>query len=412
MKKAFRKGLMILCLALTFVVATVFSVITLTDKPVKASAESNLGAFDVDLSMSVSELSNNGVVSQYNSSFLYLAIENGNSIPYSGNWDLKYTSVGDAVKVNGVAKETNLIKTKENVAALALLDGAIDLGCTNVGDTLTIDGEFTNATHGSFTLNEATFIFDGYTWMEAGTVEYSLDEYTGYIEGYTPETGFYVTMEANELPINAWTRPVKDDAYVLTRGGESSTFSGSMQKADAGRWHVGFRNNSTGGLQGDALEGDVLTLGGWFYHTEDYTNYTFFKVKTTQYKLENGAWKNITPTIEIKQNGEIIDSNIVYIAPNTKVDTITATSSSGDVQVAYESAMLSNGAFTLRTGESISNYRVTHYVAQDLGVRSVYFLRETLLRVGFTDFVMEEGAAVRTTGDEVNGLRFSAEMSE
>ena len=112
-------------------------------QPKQAAAESTLGAFNVDLSMSVSELSNNGVLSQYNSSFLYLAIENGNSIPYSGNWDVKYTSVGDAVKVNGVAKSTNLIKTKENVAALALLDGAIDLGCTNVGDTLTIDGEFT-----------------------------------------------------------------------------------------------------------------------------------------------------------------------------------------------------------------------------------------------------------------------------
>ena len=94
------------------------------------------------------------------------------------------------------------------------------------------------------------------------------------------------------------------------------------------------------------------------------------------------------------------------------MNTITATASSGNVQVAYEEAMLSNGAFTLRAGESISNYRVTHYVAQDLGVRSVYFLRGTVLRVGFTDFVMEEGAAVRITNDEVNGLRFSAEMSK
>ena len=114
MKNMFKKFI-----ALTFVLTTVFSVITLTDKPVTVSAESNIGAFDVGLSMTESHLKNNGVVSQYNSSFLYLEIENGNSIPYSGNWDLKYTSVGDAVKVNGVAKETNLIKTKENEAALA-----------------------------------------------------------------------------------------------------------------------------------------------------------------------------------------------------------------------------------------------------------------------------------------------------
>ena len=407
------KKLWISICSLAFAIAFGAGVATAVNvQPKQAAAESTLGTFDVGLSMSESELKNNGVVTQYNSSFLYLAIENGETIPYSGNWDLKYTSVGDAVKVNGVEMSTTLIKTKANVAALALLDGAIDLDCTHVGDTLTIDGEFTNATHGSFTLNEATFIFDGYTWMEAGTVEYSLGAYTAGNVSADATKGFYVAMEANELPLNAWTRPVKDDAYVLTRGGESTTFSGSMQKADAGRWHVGFRNNSTGGLQGDALEGDVVTVGGWFYFTEDYTNYTFFKVKTAQYKLENGAWENITPTIEIKQNGEIVDSKIVYIAPNTKVDTITATSSSGSVQVAYEAAMLSNGAFALRVGESISNYRVTHYVAQDLGVRSVYFLRETLLRVGFTDFVMEEGAAVRITGDEINGLRFSAEMSE
>ena len=407
------KKLWISICSLAFAIAFGAGVATAINvQPKQAEAESTLGTFDVGLSMTESELKNNGVLSQYNSRFLYLAIENGGAIHSSGNWDVKYTSVGDAVKVNGVTKSTTLIKTKENAGALALLDGAIDLGCTNVGDTLTIDGEFTNETYGTFTVKEATFIFDGYTWMEAGTMEYSLGAYAGSIDGYKPENGFYVTMEANELPNNAWTRPVKDDAYVLTRGGESTTFSGSMQKVDAGRWHVGFRNNSTGGLQGDALEGDVVTLGGWFYFTEDYTNYTFFKVKTAQYEYENGAWKNITPTIEIKQNGEIVDSNIVYIAPNTKVDTITATSSSGSVQVAYEAAMLSNGAFVLRAGESISDYRVTHYVAQNLGVRSVYFLRETIARVGFTDFVMEEGASVRVTGDKVNGLRFTAEMSE
>ena len=420
MKKLFKKSITIACMALAFLTTSALGVAFSLKKTTPASADNSLGAFDINLNMAYNDLQGNGVLQSDNTKYLYLAIEGGSEIPYSGNgsnttWDTIYKSVGDAVKVNGVAKDTQIVKTNAGErSALSLYgnNGAIDLDCTNVGDTLTIDGEFTNETYGTFTVKEATFIFDGYTWMEAGTMEYSLGAYTAGNAPSDPKIGFYVTMEANELPIEAWTRPVKDDAYVLTRGGESTTFSGSMQKVDAGRWHVGFRNNSTGGLQGDALEGDVVTLGGWFYFTEDYTNYTFFKVKTAQYEYENGAWKNITPTIEIKQNGEIVDSNIVYIAPNTKVDTITATSSSGSVQVAYEAAMLSNGAFVLRAGESISDYRVTHYVAQDLGVRSVYFLRETIARVGFTDFVMEEGAAVRVEGNGVNGLRFTAEMSE
>ena len=417
MKKLCKKIIAITCMALTFVIASICAVVTYFNKPMIASAESGLGVFDVDLNMSYNDLRNNGADAD-GSRYLYLAIDGGSAIPYSGDgsnttWDTLYTSVGDAVKVNGVAKNTQIVKTNaDERSALSLYgnNGLIDLGCTNVGDTLTIDGEFTNATYGTFTVKDATFIFDGYSWMRAGTKEYTLD--TSASDNVTPETGFYVSMEANELPIEAWVRPVKDDAYVLTRGNESTTFSGSLQKVDAGRWFVGFRNNSTGGLQGNALEGDVVTLGGWFYWTEDYTNYTFFKVKTTQYEYKDGEWKNITPVIEIKQNEETVSGNVVYVVPNTNVNTITVTASSGEVSAVYESGMVVNGEFVLRTGESISDYRITHYVEQQLGERSVYFIRETVLRVGFTDFVMEEGAAVRVTDKDVNGLRFTAEMSE
>ncbi|MBQ4099411.1 MAG: MucBP domain-containing protein, partial [Clostridia bacterium] len=417
MKKLCKKIIAITCMALTFVIASICAVVTYFNKPMIASAESGLGVFDVDLNMSYNDLRNNGADAN-GSRYLYLAIDGGSAIPYSGDgsnttWDTLYTSVGDAVKVNGVAKNTQIVKTNaDERSALSLYgnNGLIDLGCTNVGDTLTIDGEFTNATYGTFTVNKTTFIFDGYSWMEADTKEYTLD--TSASENATPETGFYVSMEANELPIEAWVRPLKDDAYVLTRGNESTTFSGSLQKVDAGRWFVGFRNNSTGGLQGNALEGDVVTLGGWFYWTEDYTNYTFFKVKTAQYEYENGAWKNITPVIEVKQNAEVVNDNVLYVVPNTSVETITATASSGDVHTIYESGMVENGVFTLREGESISDYRIIHYVEQQLDVRKVYFLRETILRVGFTDFVMEEGAAVRVTDKDVNGLRFTAEMSQ
>ncbi len=417
MKKLLKKLVTITCMALTFAVTSICGAVTYLDKTVTANAESGLGAFDVDLNMAYNDLRNNGVDAG-GSRYLYLAIDGGSAIPYSGDgsnttWDTIYASVGDAVKVNGVAKNTQIVKTNAGErSALSLYgnNGLIDLGCTNVGDTLTIDGEFTNATYGTFTVNKATFIFDGYSWMEADTMEYSLD--TSASENTTPETGFYVAMAANELPIEAWVRPLSDDAYVLTRDGASTTFSGSLQKVDAGRWYVGFRNNSTGGLQGNALEGDIVTLGGWFYWTKDYTNYTFFKVKTAQYEYENGAWKNITPVIEVKQNSEVVNDNVVYVVPNTNVDTITATASSGDVHTIYESGMVENGVFTLRAGESISDYRITHYVERQLGVRTVYFLRETVLRVGFTDFVMEEGAAVRVTDKDVNGLRFTAEMSE
>ena len=115
MKKLLKKIVTITCMALTFVVTSICGAVAYLDKTITANAESGLGAFDIDLNMSYNDLRANGVDAD-GSRYLYLAIEGGSAIPYSGNgsnttWDTLYTSVGDAVKVNGVAKNTQIVKT-------------------------------------------------------------------------------------------------------------------------------------------------------------------------------------------------------------------------------------------------------------------------------------------------------------
>ena len=115
MKKLLKKIVTIACMALTFAVTSICGAVAYLDKTITANAESGLGSFDIDLNMSYNDLRANGVDAD-GSRYLYLAIEGGSAIPYSGNgsnttWDTLYTSVGDAVKVNGVAKNTQIVKT-------------------------------------------------------------------------------------------------------------------------------------------------------------------------------------------------------------------------------------------------------------------------------------------------------------
>ena len=68
------KKLWISICSLAFAIAFGAGVATAVNvQPKQAEAESTLGTFDVGLSMTESELKNNGVLSQYNSRFLYLA---------------------------------------------------------------------------------------------------------------------------------------------------------------------------------------------------------------------------------------------------------------------------------------------------------------------------------------------------
>jgi len=372
-----------------------------------ADAEA-LGTYEISLNRNEYDLRDNGVATGNGEKYLYLSIEGGESIPYSDDWSVSYTSE-TAVKVNGETMQGAMIKTDEKRVAFPLKNSALDYGDLQAGSTITIDGTFANAEN-SFTVNEATFVYDGYTWTEANSA-YTL-EYSGTENG-APQSGLYASMVQNDIPFDAgwsiWLNPCGDDQFVLTSGGTNTAFRGGLCKYGAADWYVTF-NSDNNGLYNSAKdtpsEGDVVTFGGWFYRGTD-----FIYIENAQYQFTNGVWTIVTPSINVQLNGEEVQGNIISVMPNTETSVVTASSSNGNVATMYETNAVSDGKFVLRSGEGISQYRASFSVEKDCGVRKYYFMKEMVIRVGFEDFVMEEGASVRVSGDEVNGLRFTAEMS-
>ena len=129
---------------------------------VVANAET-LGTYEISLNRNEYDFRDNGVATGNGEKYLYLSIEGGESIPYSEDWSVSYTSE-TAVKVNGETMQGAMIKTDETRAAFPLKNSALDYGDLQAGSTITIDGTFANAEN-SFTVNEATFVYDGYTWV-------------------------------------------------------------------------------------------------------------------------------------------------------------------------------------------------------------------------------------------------------
>ena len=156
-----------------------------TYNAVIANADS-IGTYSVGLNMSEYDLRDNGVETPNGEKYLYLAIEDGDAIPYSADWSVAYGS-DTAVKVNGVATTARMIKTDAERVAFPLKNSEVDFGNLQVGSTITIDGTFTNAEKGSFVVEESTFIYDGYTWIEEDTVTYAL-EYSAQENG-APQNG-------------------------------------------------------------------------------------------------------------------------------------------------------------------------------------------------------------------------------
>ena len=407
MKKWIRKILATAIVALACAFTAIWGVNVWNDG-VKAGAET-LNAYNVGLNMNEYDLRDNGVATGNGEKYLYLAIEGGDSIPYSGDWSVSYMS-DSAVKVNGITQSAAMIKTDAERVALPLKNSVVDYGDLQAGSTITIDGTFSNAEKGSFAVNEVTFVYDGYTWTEENSA-YTL-EYSGTENG-APQSGLYASMAQNDIPFAAdwsiWLNPCRDDQFVLTSGGVNTAFRGGLCKYGAADWYVTF-NSDNNGLYNSAkdtpLEGDVMTFGGWFYRGTD-----FIYIENTQYEFKDGVWTDVTPVVAVALNGETVEDDIVFVMPNTETGVISATSDSGNVVAVYETTAVVDGKFVSRSGEEITNCRATFTVEKNVGVRSFYFTREMLVRVGFEDFVMIEGASVRIAQDDINGLRFGAEMS-
>jgi len=351
-----------------------------------------------------------------NNSAIYTAIEGGSVIPYGGNgsnenWDVQYASVGNAVTVNGVVANATIVKTHATELAYLAIPAV-----ANAGDTVTVDGWFMNANNNkAFCIEETTFKYDGQAWSEVGvTQEYDLVLSTTVNGGH--ERGIYASMAPNDIPVNSedtWAYQTK-----ACGGAKGILYNGTAIDTCLHKWSVGdwYVNLDAVGI--NAKAGDVVTVFGWFYCNGDGSGQKLIKINPTTFTFNGTTWSQENAVISVSVNGTAVETQQIYVMPGESANAITATATGSmftdtTVTTVYEYGAVKDGKFMLRDGESSSAYSVTFSVKDK---NNVVYKKEMVVRVGFEDFVMENGASVRVLKNgettEVNGLRFIAELSK
>ncbi|MBQ8406233.1 MAG: hypothetical protein IJX09_06240, partial [Clostridia bacterium] len=343
-----------------------------------------------------------------NAGALYLSIVDPDNTIKSGvekeDWanGAQYAPLGNAVTVNGVALYKNIQKVYADPSEDAYMQVA---NVSKVGDVLTFDGWFYNATHGAFRVEKTSFIFDGKSWEEENAGSYDLEVST--TSDANPQNGFYLSMVPNHIPVSTdnsgWsyrTVPVGNNHYGYYNGTSKLI---KLAKFSATDWYVSL---SESGIT--AAAGDTVSFGGWYVCTDASDVKHFIKLNPKSYQFDGPKWTETTPTISVSLNENEVTSSVLYVAPGQSASEVTATASNGGTVAINFGEAVSGDKFVLRGGESTSDYLATFSVTDGNGM---IYTKKLVVRVGFEDFVMEEGAAVRVAGDEVNGLRFSAEIS-
>lgn len=361
-----------------------------------------------DTSYSVQLNGKDWAMNASNASNLYLTIVDPDNTIKSGvateDWanGAQYAPLGNAVTVNGVALNKKIQKVYADPSQNAYMQVG---NVSKPGDVLTFDGWFYNATQGAFRIEKTSFIYDGKSWDEENSGTYTLDVST--TSDANPQNGFYLSMEANHIPVSTtdsgWTystRPVGANFY----GYHNSTSTEiKFRKFSVTDWYVALNESGIA-----AVAGDTISFGGWYVCTDASSVQHFIKLASASYQFDGTKWTNITPTISVSVGGAEIENDTLYVAPGQSVSEVTATASNGNTVTMNFGESVSGESFVLRSGESTSDYIATFSVTDSNGM--IY--RKTIaVRVGFEDFGMESGAAVRVKDNEVNGLRFSAEMS-
>ena len=314
----------------------------------------------------------------------------------------QYAPLGNAVTVNGVALYKNIQKVYADPSEDAYMQVA---NVSKVGDVLTFDGWFYNATHGAFRVEKTSFIFDGKSWEEENAGSYDLEVST--TSDANPQNGFYLSMVPNHIPVSTdnsgWsyrTVPVGANHYGYYNGTSTAI---KLAKFSATDWYVSLNESAI-----TAAAGDTVSFGGWYVCTDASDVKHFIKLNPKSYQFDGTKWTETTPTISVSLNENEVTSSVLYVAPGQSASDVTATASNGGTVAINFGEAVSGDKFVLRGGESTSDYLATFSVTDGNGM---IYTKKLVVRVGFEDFVMEEGAAVRVVGDDVNGLRFSAEIS-
>ena len=345
-----------------------------------------------------------------NASDLYLKFDDPDHTIKSGtntDWTnhAQYKPVGRALTLNGAPIVANIQKVYADNGAHKLAAYMSISGVSKPGDVLTFDGWFVNATYGAFRVEDTSFIYDGKSWEEVNSGTYGLDVST--TSDAAPQNGFYLSMEANHIPTSSdnsgWsysTRPAGENFYGYYNDTKTEI---KFRKFSATDWYVALNESGI-----TAVAGDTVSWGGWYVCTDASAVQHFIKIDSDSYQFDGEKWTKITPTISVELDGTAIENNTIYAAPGQAASEVTATASNGNAVTVNLGYAVSGDKFVLRNGESVSDYLATFSVADANGT---IYVKKVAVRVGFEDFNMENGAAVRVNGDEVNGLRFSAEMS-
>ena len=340
-----------------------------------------------------------------NAANLYVSIIDPDNTIKSGvakeDWanGAKYAPLGNAITVNGVAIKKNIQKVYADPSEDAYVQLA---NVSKPGDVLTFDGWFYNATYGAFRIDNVSFVYDGKSWDEANMGAYDMQVST--TSDANPQKGFYLSMSPNHIPVSTtdsgWTYstvPAGTNHYGYYNATVAQI---KLRKFSATDWYVALSETGI-----TAVAGDIISFGGWYVCQSNY----FIKINNVSYRFDGTKWTNVSPAISLSINDVEVEDDYLYVAPGQEVSELIATASNGNAVTANYLDAVKDGKFVLRSGESSSQYFVTYSVADDNGT---IYRKQMTVHVGFEDFVMENGASIRASGDNVNGLRFTAEMSE
>ena len=220
---------------------------------------------------------------------LYLSRANGHGFPIQ-NWELTFAHTkGLGAQLNG--KPIVLAEMKSTDAGLFLAFAEVQ-----VGDTLTIGGEFTCASEGViYHIEESKFVWNGTAWENY--VEYTKQEVGAMIVQPTISNAnqvFFYRMDGNSFPVQNW-----DDVFFFRAGTgvgvllNGETLSGWEMKSP-GDIYLGI---------GKALDaGDVITVGGEFYSPAN--GYAYI-IAESSFIYNGTTWVNRIDSVKVEANAAL-----------------------------------------------------------------------------------------------------------
>lgn len=200
----------------------------------------------------------------------------GSGMPFQ-SWDVLFVHTGGiGLQINGVSTVLGELKSTNNGLYLAF-------AAVEVGDVLTIGGEFTCASEGiKYYIEESKFVWNGKTWENYVVYEkHDVGAMSVQPNGSSASMVFFYKMSGGSLPVANW-----DDVFYFRAGTgvgvllNGETLNGWEMKSP-GDIYLGF---------GKTLNpGDVITVGGEFYSP---ANGQAYIIAESSFVYTGATWEN------------------------------------------------------------------------------------------------------------------------